>query len=107
MSTDVGSTHGKVGISFRCGVCEKPAKIVVDDVDMRVELVFCPSCGDLLEGPLAHIMCETFIKRYAEQKARQFPRKSIRGRFGRLPITDVDNEFTDPTYPFVMVANDD
>ena len=42
------------------------------------------------------------------QEARNISRKLLRDRgMGRIPLTQVDNEFSDPEWPFTLVIEGD
>ena len=90
-------------VSFKCGNCESAAKVVTGDEDGRMKSVFCPSCDTSLEGENAGLMYDELIKRYRFQEARNISRRIINKRgVGRVPLTKVDNEFSDPKWPFIL-----
>ena len=90
-----------IGATFRCDVCQEPAKIVVDNPYTRVERVFCPSCGNAVEGDAADLMYDTLIKRRGVQMGRNLNR----GTLG-VSLADVDYEFSDPAWRFVLVIDE-
>ena len=92
--------------SFKCRACEGAAKIVV--VDEGVDRVFCPACGASVDGDDARSMHHELRLRYIEQEGSNVMRRDLRKRgMGRAPLRKVDNEFSDPRWPFVMMLDDD
>ena len=100
------SCPSEIGASFRCRACQKPAKMIVDDVDVRIERVFCTVCDASVEWTDAQTMYDELIKRFVEQKARQVSREILRNSGTRVPLSNVDDEFSDPAYPFILVINE-
>ena len=92
-------------ISFKCRECEGAAKIT--ESDGRIEGVHCPACDVALDGVGARLMYQTLIERLRKEEARDVARSLLDGRVGRVPRRKVANEFSDPRWPFVMVAKGD
>ena len=92
------------GISFKCRACEGPAKIVYDDGS--IQRVFCPPVALLLMGAeRAGEMYRTLILPNLKEEGRNFFRRMLRKRgMGRVPLRKVDNESSDPRWPFILVA---
>ena len=96
----------KVSISFECGDCECPAKMV--EVDGAIDRVFCPSCGTEVDGRRAHDMIDTLRLRHIKQEGSNVMRREVnKRRMGRVPLRNVANEFSDPRWPFVMKIESD
>ncbi len=92
-------------ISFKCRQCESAAKIAVDDG--RLERVYCPACGVSLDAIDAGLMYQTLIERVRDEEARNFIHGLVNGRMGRVPRSNVASDFSDPRWPFVLIAEDD
>ena len=76
--------------------------------DGTISRVFCPSCDNAVDAPDAAVMYETLRKCYVVQQGRNIVRRELRGRgMGNLPVTGVDNEFSDPRWPFIMMLQDE
>ena len=91
------------GISFKCRACEGPAKIVYDDGS--IQSVFCQACGISVDGENATEMYRTLILPNVLEESRNVIRRDLRKRgMGRVPLRKVGNEFSDPRWPFILVA---
>ena len=93
-------------VSFKCGNCKDPAKVAVGE-DGGIESVFCPSCGTTVDAEDAGPMYLELFRQYSIQEARNLSRRAInKTRIGRVPLTKVGNEFTDPRWPFILILKD-
>ena len=91
--------------TFQCSNCESAAKIVVGD--SGIESVFCPSCGTSVDGETARLMHDELFNQYVIQEGRNIMRREVnKTGIGRVPLTKVDNEFSDSRWPFTLILND-
>lgn len=92
-------------VSFKCRACESAAKIV--EVDGSVDRVFCPACGASVDGADARSMYHELSLYYLRQEGSNVIRRELRKRrMSRVPLRKVDNEFSDPQWPFVLMLDD-
>ena len=93
-------------VSFKCHSCQGEAQVTV--ADERIERVDCLACVVMVELHDATLMYDTLIKRYSLQEARNISRRLLRDRgMGRILLTKVDDEFSDPEWPFILVIEGD
>ena len=93
-------------ISFKCSHCQNTAKIV--ESDGRIETVECLPCGIALNGEDARLMYNELIVKYRNQEGRNIMRREIRKMgMSRVPLTQVDDEFSDTRWPFILVIKGD
>ena len=68
----------------------------------------CLTCNVSVESPDARLMYETLRARYAAQTGRDILRRRVnKSGMGRVPLTKVDNEVSDPKWPFILVLEDE
>ena len=92
--------------TFKCRICKGKAQML--EVDGRLDSVRCLTCNVSVKAPDARLMYETLRERYVIQEGRNFNRRLMNKRgMGRVPLTKVDNEFSDPKWPFILVAKDE
>ena len=101
-----GVSEVRKSISFKCRQCEGTAEII--ESDGRIEGVHCPACGVALDGVDARLMVRELQVQYVRQEGSNLNRIRLRkARIGRVPLRKVTNEFSDPRWPFTLIADDD
>ncbi len=76
---------------------------MVSDTDTNeLTRVSCLTCNVDVAGSEAQVMYEELRSRFVEQLARQVSRERLRKSGFNVPLTKVDDEFSDPAYPFVL-----
>ena len=100
------SHHVRKYVSFKCHSCQGKAQLT--EVDGRLDRVECLVCNIWLDTDTANAMYQTLIKQRIIQEGRNFNRRLLRDRGMRnVPLTKVDNEFSDPEWPFILVIEGD
>ena len=96
-----------VAMHFLCGSCKQPAQMIGDEIagETTLDRVVCLTCGTAVDGDDVGEMSTTLIVRYRDQMARQRSRLLIREYgFPEAPVSSVDDELSDPRWPFVLKA---
>ena len=93
-------------ISFKCRRCDRTPQVI--EINGSTHKIECISCGIHLVGEDFDRMRRELLIEYRDQVGRNFNRRLINERrMGRVPLTKVDNEFSDPHWPFILVIEGD
>ena len=93
-------------VTFKCRACERVAQML--EVNGGLDSVRCLPCNVSVKAPDARLMYESLSEQYRIQVGRNLMRRHVnKGRVGRVPLTKVDNEFSDPKWPFILVLKDE
>ena len=93
-------------VTFKCRACKGDAQML--EVDGRFDSMRCLTCNVSVESPDARLMYETLSQQYRIQEGRNIMRRRVnKSGMGHVPLTKVDNKFSDPKWPFILVLEDE
>ena len=93
----------RVSVQFRCRRCQNLADMI--EVDGALGYVRCVPCG--IVERRGQMMYHQLIVKYRDQVARNLLAAQLRRAGIRRPIHPVNNEISDPRWPFILIAEQD
>ena len=93
----------RLSLKFRCRRCQNFADMI--EVDGALGYVRCIPCG--IVEHRGQMMYRSLLLQHQKQTARDLIARQLRAAGSHRPLGYVVNEFSDPRWPFILVAEHD